>query len=197
MSVSKVALASLLAVSSCTGCGGTTAEGDRPKAGDTPPGTPPTFADLVRQGPGGGGEIQCFPRQLNVDETGTIPCSVLEDQPAGDSNCDDPGRLQASSAQVAAAREVMAENGLCGGSSNRSCADICYCAIEQLVDFLAEQCRTDPASLAPGFCYIDLEQGLGDVTMVEWCPATQKRLIRFSGEGIPRNGAAIVIACFE
>jgi hypothetical protein len=46
-----------------------------------------------------------------------------------------------------------------------------------------------------GYCYVDPSQGLGAESLVEGCDPTQKRTLRFMGEGLPRNGSELFTAC--
>jgi hypothetical protein len=59
-------------------------------------------------------------------------------------------------------------------------------------------CLNDPDASGNGFCYIDSEQNLGSPTLVEHCPADEKRQVRFvaeSGVETPLSGAIVLLAC--
>jgi hypothetical protein len=46
-----------------------------------------------------------------------------------------------------------------------------------------------------GYCYIDPDNGLGAPSLVEDCPASQNRLLRYMGGGVPANGSVLFTAC--
>jgi hypothetical protein len=71
------------------------------------------------------------------------------------------------------------------------------CQLDQFSGAAQEQCRTSPqANAEAGWCYINVEQGIGDPALVGTCPAAQKRKLRF-GEGAKRPGRIVFIACAD
>lgn len=141
----------------------------------------------------------CFSRPLTLNEAAQVSCLVLESPPMTDGqacSCDyAPGRRSvpgAHGAAVTAAKEEGAELGL----------DLdCFCEIEQLADEELKACREQ---LVPqvggvdvdGWCYVDPSHPQGGVDeLVEHCPVTEKRTIRFVGEGRPVNDALMFYTC--
>jgi hypothetical protein len=79
----------------------------------------------------------------------------------------------------------------------------CFCEIKQVLgeDLVACQKQTaNPpinASMQPvnGWCYVDPAAGVGNPDIVEKCPDTEKRIVRFVGEGGAKAGATLFITC--
>ena len=159
---------------------------------------------------------RCLPRQLEVDQdTNNVPCIVYEAFTPGqgtDCNCDSdpdhPGRSTADTSDLPT--EI----------SSLDPMPTCICKINQLTDTnQLYKCMTDPNynggsdSSSVGWCYVDPvqqandahdNQGVNDAksacTIVQSCPDTEKRLIRFIGSdgvGNPRAGSISVIMCQE
>jgi hypothetical protein len=58
-----------------------------------------------------------------------------------------------------------------------------------------DQCLNDlEVTGVEGWCYVDADRGFGSEALVENCPATQKRLLRFVGSGLQANSTTFV-AC--
>jgi len=56
-------------------------------------------------------------------------------------------------------------------------------------------CQNNPeASGVEGWCYVDDDLGIGSAELVENCPQTQRRLLRFVGRGLEPNSTTFV-AC--
>ena len=85
--------------------------------------------------------------------------------------------------------------------SDPNCTRSCLCEVLQVqqvegasADAL-ERCQSNPeVSGVEGWCYIDQDQGVGSPALVEDCPDTQKRLLRFVGQGLAANTTTFV-AC--
>jgi hypothetical protein len=75
----------------------------------------------------------------------------------------------------------------------------CFCEILQLSGDELTTCEDneDPAASAQGngWCYIDATVGIGNPALVEGCPANERRLVRFVGEGEPVTGSTVFVTC--
>jgi hypothetical protein len=81
----------------------------------------------------------------------------------------------------------------------------CFCEIAQTTGDDLDACQNEtlePVSNAEGkavhgWCYIDATTVplTGHPDLVEACPATQQRIIRFVGEGKGATGATLFITC--
>jgi hypothetical protein len=148
---------------------------------------------------------RCLPRSLNTNpDDGTVDCNLVETipRPEGECVCDatsarsvpDPVLSSVVRAQLAADRAKP-----CGDDT--SCANACLCEVLQVQqvdsnpDNALEVCQTrEDAAGVEGWCYVDADQGVGNPALVESCPATQKRLLRFVGRGLEPNTTTLV-AC--
>jgi len=154
--------------------------------------------DRLKQELGG----QCLPRSLTPDAAGQVQCLILEARNIGgnscDAVCDTNGRRtidQSHPAVKAAQQDVLAE----------AAQWDCFCEIVQLTDADLEACQTDISDTpvasgggaVHGWCYIDASRQppIGNPEIVESCPPTEKRLIRFVGEGQGAIGATLFITC--
>lgn len=152
---------------------------------------------------------RCLPRQLTVDDSGRVPCAVVESSPvlAGQTcaECDaSSGRSAPSASTRRAVINQLRTSGRCDAAGLPACESLCLCALAQYDGNELTACQATPippTALAPGFCYIDPEQTTDaelrtlERQFVASCPATQQRLIRFLGLDTPRAGASITIAC--
>jgi hypothetical protein len=148
---------------------------------------------------------RCLPRSLTTASDGTVACSLVETIPQpenGACNCDpasarrdpDPVLDSVVRAQLAAERGSP-----CGPDT--SCVNACLCEVLQVQQVptnppnALDVCRNDEnPSGVEGWCYVDADQGLGNEALVENCPATQKRVLRFVGSGLGPNTTTFV-AC--
>ncbi len=145
--------------------------------------------DRLKQAIGG----QCLQRSLTPDATGQVSCLVLEARDTGGAacTCDGPARSFASQEQQPAITEAQQEN--------PDTASECYCVINQTPAGPAQtSCQNDVLDpQAAGWCYVD-DSGiapLGNPEIVARCPATEKREVRFVGQGVPATGATTFILC--
>lgn len=67
----------------------------------------------------------------------------------------------------------------------------CICEIAQLDGDAGTSCLNDgaPASDIHGFCYLDPADGVGDASLVSFCPAGEQQRIRFVGSDTPASNA--------
>jgi hypothetical protein len=133
---------------------------------------------------------RCLPRQIAVREDGSIPCAVLEvftPEDGGQCACNDPrfpGRSPLAD-DLRASERVASLGG-------------CPCQMRELQGEEKAAClkNTNTGSPINGWCYVDPQQS-GDAAqcpLVENCPATGKRIIRYMGVK-PRGKT--VIMCQE
>jgi hypothetical protein len=159
----------------------------------------------------------CLPRPLAVDpDTYKVPCSVVEvvgsSGTGGDCDkfCKDNKRTPVAPGDPMrnAVVDSMSRSSLCGTSSTAACNDMCLCVLPQEEGDNLGTCQNADegtvASLPPGYCYVDPEAGAGSNTdLVENCPSTQRRILRFvgnqptavGGTAVPLTGALVFTAC--
>jgi hypothetical protein len=157
-----------------------------------------SIVDVFRRRLGG----QCLPRPLPVEEDGSVPCAVVEVLPRREGtacSCDaSKGRLPFGEGDAKlpnAIAKQLAEENQCG-SNGIDCRDHCACKLAPLSGSALEACRAgseDPNVY--GYCYIDPDNGLGAESLVESCPASENRLLRYMGGGVPANGSVLFTAC--
>ncbi|MEZ4306449.1 MAG: hypothetical protein R3F14_00150 [Polyangiaceae bacterium] len=157
---------------------------------------------------------QCLSRTLTVNEKGQVPCLILEASKVESSKvdacnkCDVAGRDPVSAEHQAAVGAVQSQN----AEQDYNC----FCEITQLENadtnvtqtecknsfdqpgFDLCACQYTPEGQiinADGWCYVDETSGIGNPDIVENCPATERRIIRFAGAGEPAPGATLFITC--
>ena len=101
---------------------------------------------------------------------------------------------------------ILAREHHCGRPGVPACDAFCLCEVEQFKTLGLERCRTTPEALTDkqGYCYVDDTLAPGEqpsdqrvrdrLASIAECPATQRRLLRFSSE-VPAKGAVALIAC--
>jgi len=154
-------------------------------------------------------------------DVGKVPCAVVEVRPqAEDGTClaCDPthGRseLTGERAKVKpAAIEFLRNEGECDGAAT-ACSKECFCELTQFTGDALTACQTGTdGGDSYGYCYVDpeattvaanadgtvtmAEQALitGETALVKDCSATQKRILRFIGNGVPATDGVAFIAC--
>jgi len=153
-------------------------------------------------------------------EEGKVPCAVIEARPTPDSGCQ-PCGMQKGRADLPAdhkienaAKEYLRNTGYCAGSQ---CDQFCYCELNQFTDAQdqtnngvgdLQECKTlanDPGDYLYGYCYVDPAAAtaagedpgviMGEEALVKDCKPSEKRILRFMGEGIPAKDGIAFIAC--
>jgi len=144
----------------------------------------------------------CLPRQLQLDpnDASKIACVVLEaSASAGGATecCAAPGRYEPADELRAGVVNALQQRGACDVTGQGACDDVCVCEVSQLVGDERAACQAGDADTGQsyGFCYVDPEQGVGSEAAVASCPATEKRLLRFMGEPVPKAGAYAFLTC--
>jgi hypothetical protein len=155
------------------------------------------IVDRLKQALGG----QCLPRSLTPDGSGQVTCLILEARNIGGNVCSDVcstnGRNfidQDHPAVLAAKEDPLA----------KASGWDCYCEITQLEGDELVACQTDVAdtpvangAAVHGWCYVDAsaQPPIGNPDIVASCPETERRLIRFVGDGQGSTGATLFITC--
>ena len=149
---------------------------------------------------------RCLPRPLAVNEVdGTVACNLVETiaNPSGACECDEArARRDPDPVLSSVVRDQLANvRGQPCGADDPSCQGACLCEVLQVQQVTSNPanaldiCRTDPdAAGVEGWCYVDADLGIGSDELVESCPATQRRLLRFVGRGLEPNSTTFV-AC--
>ncbi len=138
---------------------------------------------------------QCLPRSLTPNPLGQVACLILEGRPSG-CDCGATARLAVHPDHKVA--EDVAREALGIDSA-------CFCEIAQTTGQDLDACQNEilePVVNADdkavhGWCYIDATTvpATGHPDLVEGCPPTQQRIIRFVGEGKGATGATLFITC--
>jgi hypothetical protein len=148
---------------------------------------------------------RCLTRPVETSDDGTVQCNLVETIPQPDRacNCDaSSGRRAPDEVLDATVRgQLAAEDPPRCAANDPACNNACLCEVlqvQQVSDNPAgalEQCLNDPeVTGVEGWCYVDADRGFGSEALVENCPATQRRLLRFVGSGLQANSTTFV-AC--
>ena len=151
---------------------------------------------------------QCLPRTLTPDENRRVPCLILEARDSeGTCDCNLPGRQPVQEEHAPARAEVLADP--LAATSGWDCV----CETVQVPDSRndvpddeeRDACLNNPAEPVltasgqnvDGWCYVDntTSPPIGHADIVERCPPTEKRIIRFVGKGEAIPGATLFITC--
>ncbi len=150
---------------------------------------------------------QCLPRSLSPDATGGVSCLILEAR--NSPTCDCSGNARSDIASDHPAVKAAKQDPL---------YDIaqwsCFCEITQSFgetdpqtgrprdleacqNELTEPVVNSAGDAVHGWCYVDgtTVPPTGSPELVSSCPATERRLIRFVGDGNGAPGATLFITC--
>jgi len=144
---------------------------------------------------------QCLPRSLTPNYEGQVACLILEASHAQPCACTGNGR-KAVDPQFEPAVKAAQQQGDWD----------CFCEIEQTrndpneaqrnnleacQNTLAEPVVNKLTEAVHGWCYIDATTvpPTGNQQLVDSCPSTEKRIIRFVGDGHGSAGATLFITC--
>jgi hypothetical protein len=160
-------------------------------------------AILDRIGPTEGGG--CLSRRLDAGEDGRVQCRIFEGMTVSEANAEEcnqcaiPGRDPASGLREGPPAVIL---GL-GPDAPFNC----FCEIPQLSGSAPGEplwaCQNDSSPIpvledgspVDGYCYVDAQAQLGNPELVDRCPDTEQRLLRFVGAGEPRPGSTLYITC--
>ena len=160
---------------------------------------------------------RCLPRELAVDDTGLVPCAIVEATRLRDGqtcDCNRAAHTFPDEDVLPAVRKKLRETGACGGDTKVNCElDFCFCKVlpagGDAEGNIADQgaystCQTQENPLGvDGWCYIDPPKTSAEGTperdaqnlRVDSCPATERRKLAFVGEGQGQSGSIIFVAC--
>ncbi|MEM9691199.1 MAG: hypothetical protein AAGA56_01520 [Myxococcota bacterium] len=160
-----------------------------------------SIVERLKQALGG----QCLPRSLTPDIEGNVPCVIIEARRISEGTscqdvCNAPGRSFIDPEDPAV---IAAQNDPTTTDAN---APNCFCEINQLTGTDRDACQNDDSD-APvnaetgasvdGWCYVDAATvpRTGNPAIVENCPPTEQRIIRFVNAGQGEGGATLFITC--
>jgi hypothetical protein len=153
---------------------------------------------------------QCLPRQLTPDDNGEVQCLILEAR-----NTNGSCKCEAGKARKELAKEhEAAKAAALAYPIAKNAGWDCFCEIVQCGDPEASTpeelaaCQSDASDTpvikggadngkdANGWCYVDpTAVPASNPEIVKSCPATEKRLVRFVGNGNPTGNATLFITC--
>ncbi|MCC6528226.1 MAG: hypothetical protein IT373_36605 [Polyangiaceae bacterium] len=146
------------------------------------------IVDRLKQALGG----QCLPRSLTANLEGQVPCLIIEAKQAVDGCSGGAGSRRPVAPENQAAADAAAADPANPGWKE-------YCEIIQLSGAELDKCQNDPADdgTIDGWCYVDptTVPPVGNAEIVASCPSTEKRIIRFVGQGKGAPGATLFITC--
>lgn len=156
-----------------------------------------------------GGEV-CQPQKLRADEEGAAQCLVIEVRDSdgdhdsattGDCDCDIPGRREPEGGAAITAEEIRRDLADDVPSSGLDC----LCEVVQLEGSADDpesdrhHCQNDlqPPSGVDGWCYVDATAvpPLGNAELVAECLPSERRVVRFVGEGALKGDGQQHITC--
>lgn len=151
------------------------------------------IVERLKQALGG----QCLPRSLKPVD-GQVSCLILEASNSATCNCDVAGRKSIptdSPAVVAALQDPLAK--VAGWN--------CFCELTQASGEDLTACQNEVSdnpvnasgNAVHGWCYVDATTvpQTGNPEIVANCPDTEKRIVRFVGDGAGRPGSTLFITC--
>lgn len=151
---------------------------------------------------------RCLPRGLLTDADDSVPCTLVETVPRPREACEcDPAiarRLPDDETAALIRAELARDVGAPCGADDPSCSRACLCEVLQVQDAQNPEpvealraCQEDlDADGVEGWCYVadTARQQIGNPELVAECPATQRQVLRFVGQGLRRNTTTFV-AC--
>jgi hypothetical protein len=157
---------------------------------------------------------QCLPRTLTPDEGGQVPCLILEARRVEDQNVAECNKCGATGRQPVAENHIPAVNAAKEDPVYQTAKWNCFCEIQQTLNTTADgntqtgnlnACQdklenpplNDLGEEVHGWCYVDATTTpiTGNPEIVKNCPDTEKRIVRFVGEGGAQPGATLFITC--
>jgi hypothetical protein len=144
---------------------------------------------------------RCLPRRLEPARDGTVPCALVEVRfGVSECSCDEGSARSEPSKKIAAQirDRLLASYAERCGADDPACQRACLCEVEQIRssnERLACQNADDPLGVE-GWCYVadTPDQQVGNPALVRDCPATERRLLRFVGQGLADDSLTFV-AC--
>jgi hypothetical protein len=126
---------------------------------------------------------ECFPYSFPVASTGQAACRILTHSNDADCRCDQPGLRMPSPSTLGKLMDYAHAYEFCGVEGAPACELDCFCELTQQSGAGLTACQhgADASSLAPGWCYLDADAGVGDASLVEQCSAASRRMLRMVG----------------
>lgn len=73
------------------------------------------------------------------------------------------------------------------------------CEIEQIRPDVdpegLESCRNDTVPGGDGWCYLDEQRQIGNPDLLQKCPRTARRKVRYAGAGKPNSNTVTMVSC--
>ncbi len=147
---------------------------------------------------------KCLNRELAVRDNAEggreAACIIIEAKrlAAGDApNCMSQAREPIDQEIRTIVLSQLEESEQCSGPAD--CASFQLCEITQLTADKDPQgyqsCLSSEVASGNGWCYVDPAKDLGEEILVEKCPVTAQRKLRFIGTGTPDAGTVTFVAC--
>ena len=142
----------------------------------------------------------CLPRPLHPDEEGQVTCLILEARTTEGGACEcDPSQAR----QPVAPEHQPAVNEALNDVYAAEAGWNCFCEVPQLRGDALDACRTDPGKVpqvngdaVDGWCYVDeATSPEGAAEIVQRCASTEKRVLRFVGQGAAQTDGTLFITC--
>jgi hypothetical protein len=136
----------------------------------------------------------CLPPTLPVGAQGeVVGCTILEAR-ATDGGCDCRAVARGPvPTAYACVEQLLAQDPLVVlGHLD------CFCEVTRATGAALTSCQNDVTNPAgDGWCYIDATTTppVGNPALVEQCIASEKHLLRFTGQGVASAGASLVLVC--
>ncbi len=153
------------------------------------------IVERLKQALGG----QCLPRSLTPNAEGQVACLIIEARTASTCDCSD------ANARVPIEAGHPAINAIKEDPLYDAAGWNCFCEIPQTLGVDLEACQSDVSDTpvnsqgdaVHGWCYVDATTvpPTGNPEIVANCPETEKRIIRFVGNGKGGTGATLFITC--
>ncbi len=142
---------------------------------------------------------KCLNRELsvrqNADNQLEAACIIVEATAlqAGEMpSCATAARAPLAAEIDPVVRDQLEKTFQCGGNTNIDCNRFQLCEISQVS---SQSCLNDDIAQGDGWCYVDPAKDLGADSLVEKCPPTARRKLRFIGAGTPEPGTVTFVAC--
>jgi hypothetical protein len=131
---------------------------------------------------------KCLPRSLgpvtdpSSPDFGKVACRMFVVAPAetGICACDLPNYRPLGSIDTANVRQDFSASGYC---SSACCESLCFCELLQLSGDDLARCQAgiiDASLDVPGFCYVEPDVGVGDLSTVKDCKASERHNLRLT-----------------
>jgi hypothetical protein len=148
---------------------------------------------------------ECLHRSLTPDPDGQVECLILEARTVAEDEACNCGAPAVKGRQDVQTSHEQAKTLALHDPAARAAGWNCFCEIKQLSGDELHACQFDgshePKTAsggdADGWCYIDASSSppAGDAALVATCDPTERRKLRFIGEGEPLDKTTLFITC--